>query len=351
VIFNVNEVSEFVEEDNEYLNASWVDFAKYEGITKEDINISNYNEKAKYIDVISYFENCKVKYLKEQPIKDTEVNLKDLTTYSAEEQTAIKDMVANGIIDLLSDNLKGGDNIFKGQLNELVVNYAEKYNTIAMEGDKITFDPEKMPSNAGQYPYILPDVDKYIYEIPLVKDYAPSFLTAKELYVYAKELYPQVKTYTEEVFNSVLNIDYRTITEESLSQKLEPYFVWPPSEYSIRDYVKYVKDNEIVIEGKSKLQVPIIYFDGMSYRTRLKLTFEIKHSKTKENLLYLDYSDGLITYSKNSYDLLIDYYLSNKMGSNIMFLDTIGIYRAILDKNGCGITRDPDKDPYSNKYQ
>jgi hypothetical protein len=332
-IFNINEVSQFVGEDNEYLNASWVDFAKYEEITKEDVNIHNYNEKAKYIDVISYFENCKVKYLKEQPIKDTEVNLKDLTTYSAEEQTAIKDMVANGIIDLLSDNLKGGDNIFKGQLNELVVNYAEKYNTIAMEGDKITFDPEKMPSNAGQYPYILPDVDKYIYEIPLVKDYAPSFLTAKELYVYAKELYPQVKTYTEEVFNSVLNIDYRTITEESLRQKLEPYFVWSPSGYSIRDYVKYVKDNEIIIEGKAKFQAPILYWTGLNYRPRVRLEFEIKHSKTKENVLFLDrYYSYKTIYEKTKYDVISDYYLATCMGVTDLFVNDRTIYPTLLNK-------------------
>lgn len=344
VVFNTTDISGFAAEHNEYKNAIWVEYAKATGITKEDINISNYNEKASYLDVISYFENCKIKFLKDYSIKDTIVNFKDISNYSTEQQAAIKDMVANGIIYPLSDNLNGSARIFKGQLNELVVNFAEKYSTIAMMGDRINLDPQKLPANADQYPYTITTVDKAIYEIPFIKEYSVRFLTPKESYTKRKENYTLAKEWSEEFFNNILNIDYKTITEESLYEKLRPYLIFSPNKSAIASYVKYVKANEIVIEGSSKLQVPIIYFDGDTYRGRLKLNFEIKHSKTKVNLLYLDLFDGLKkTYGKNSYDILADYYLESALGTNTFYMEEADLYRTILQKDKCGITKEIEK--------
>lgn len=346
-VFNTYDISGFAAEHNEYPNAIWVEYAKYTEITKEDININNYSDKVKYIDVISYLENCKLKFLKDQPIKDTEVNLKDISKYKTEEQAAIKDMVANKIIYVLSTNLNGKKNIFKGQLNEMVVNFVEKYNTITMSGDKINVNPEKIPSNADQYPYTITTVDKTIYEKEIIEDFPTESLTPKEMYTYKKDLYPQIQRYSEEFFNNILSIDYKTITEDNLREKLEPYLIAKPNENSIKAYVKHVIDNEIVIEGICKLQVPIIYSDGFSYRARLKLTFEIKSSKTKDNILYLDFSNGYKkTYTQTSYDILVDYFLTNGIGSNNMYMAETDLYNALLDKDKSGITRELDTETY-----
>jgi len=340
VAFNVNDISGFAEQHNEYDNAIWVEFAKYHVITDEDINISNYNYKATYMDVISYFEKCKLKFLKEQPVKDTTVNLNDISKYSSEQQAAIKDMMANGIIYPLTASLNGDTSITKGQLNEIVVNFAEKYNTIAMKGDTINTDPNTMPSNVDKYPYTLTNVDKAIYEIPFTIEYEPDSRTPEELYVLKKEIYSQAKSYSEGFFDSILNIDYRTITEESFQKQIEPYLISPANKSAIKFYVKYVKDNEIVLEGKSSLQVPIIYFDGFTFRPRLNLKFEVKHSKTKENLLYLDFFENSNKiYAKTSYDFLVDYYLTNPVFSSRMCLIENELYKTILLKDKCGITR------------
>ena len=340
VVFNTDDISGMAAPHNEYENATWVEFAKFHGITNENINISNYSEKAKYIDVISYFEKSKLKFLKTQPVKDTVVNLKDISNYSQEEQAAVRDMIANEIISLPSNTLNGNNDISKGQLNELVVNFAEKYNTIALKGDTINLDPQKMPSNSDQYPYILSNVDKAIYEIPLVANFPPDAYTSKEMYQYKKELYPQIKSDTEGFFNYILNIDYMTITEENLREKLKLYLINPPNENTIVAYVKHVKDNEIVIEGNSRLIVPVIYSDGMTYRARVQLTFQIKHSNTRENLLYLDFREGKKIYTKINYDFLADYSLSDKLGGTNMYLNEFELYKAILDKGNCGITKE-----------
>ncbi len=69
--------------------------------------------------------------------------MNDLTSYSVGEQAAIADMVANEILYLVADKLNGNDYVFKGQVNEIVVNFCEKYSTVAMPGDMVCTDPEK----------------------------------------------------------------------------------------------------------------------------------------------------------------------------------------------------------------
>lgn len=345
--FNVYDISGFAKVNNEYPQSTWTEYAENMQITSEDININNYNSKVTYKDVISYFENCKLKFLSDLPVKDTTAKIKDISKYSADQQAAIKDMIANEIIYLLSSRVNANEYVFKGQVNEIVVNFVEKYNTIAMMGDKINVNPEKVPSNAVLYPYTLAAIDKTVYEKPLAEGYDVRAMSPKELYANKKVYYPQVQRYTEEFFNNILNIDYRTITEDSLKQKLEPYFIFAPNASAIKVYVKYVKDNEIILTGNSKLQIPVFYYDGITYRARVQLKFEIEHSKTKENLLYLDFFDGLKkTYEKTSYDILADYYLSNAMQSNNIYLDEVELYQGILDKDTCGITKEVDTETY-----
>ncbi len=342
-VFNTYDISGFAAENNEYENAIWVQYAKDNEITKEDINVDNFNNNVRYIDVITYFENCKIKFLENESVKDTEVNIQDINKFTVDQQTAIKDMVASQIISIQKNNLNGNNYIFKGQLNELVVNFVEKYNTIAPSGEKLNINPEKLPNNAEEFPYTLATINKSIYEKEFFSGYDLKELSPKELYTYKKEYYPQVEVITEEFFDAILNIDYRTITEESLRSKIEPYYIFEAEDFAISFYVKHVKENEIIIEGSSQLQFPIIYFDGVSYRARLRLKFEVKQSKTKDSLLYLDMLDTLKeTYEIESYDILVDYYLTNAMGNNNMYISEKKLYNAILDRDTCGITKEVD---------
>lgn len=339
-VFNTSDISGFAAEHNEYPNAIWVEYAKAKGITIEDINASNYNHKASYVDVITYFENCKKLFLKDQKIEDTTTKLKDISKYTTEQQAAIKDMLANQIIAEVSSNLNGSKTIFKGQLNEIVVNFVEKYNTIAMAGYKLNINPEKIPSNANLYPYTVTAVDKSVYEAPLSPGYDAEKISPKDLYSFKKELYPEIKLRCEEYFDTLINVDYRTINEQEFSEKVNRYFLYQIDEATVKNYVNYVKDNQIVIEGKSEAQIPVIFFDGVSYRARLKLTFDVKSSKTKVNLLFLDMLDNsTITYANTTYSILVDNFMSNAIGDSNMYLDSRQLYDMLVDKTGSGIAK------------
>ncbi len=338
-VFNTDDISGFAAWHDEYENAIWVEYAKDSGITSENINMSNFEQKATYIDVITYLENCKKIFLKTYPVKTTDTKFKDIFEYSAEQQAAVADMLESGIITKLSDNLDGNKNIFKGQLNEMVVNFAERYNTIAPSGEKLVLDPKKQPSNANMYPYVLESVDKSYYEKPFFF-YDSDKSLPKDLYAMKKGSYSQFEERSEDFLNNILNIDYRTITEEDFKERISRYLIFKPSDVNIRYYVKYVKDNQIIIEGSSKLLLPIIYFDGFDYRVRLRLNFEVKNSKTKDNLLYLDIlNDYPVTYKNKKFDILVDYPVPITIGNNNIYMDESELYKGILDKDKCGITQ------------
>lgn len=348
--FNTSDISNFATANDDYQDAIWVEYAKAAKITNEDINDTNFNDYARYIDVIQYFENCKIIFLKDKSNKDTNVDIKDILQYNAAEQVAIKDMIANGIIVERTHEINGNENIIKGQLNELVVNYVQKYNTITMPGDKINVSSEKMPSNANEYPYTLASVDKTIYEKPFSIDYVTDKMSPSQLYKYKKESYGEIQRYIEGYFNSILNVDYKTITEESFKNSISGYLIYKPNDYAVKSYIDNVKTNEIVIKGNAKVQFPTIYSDGISYRVRVKLKLDIVSTKTKNNLIYLDYINGLNkTYQKDSYDLLVDYYMTNAINSSTLFMKEVDLYNAIIDKEKSGIIQEVDNNDYSKE--
>lgn len=348
--FNTSDISNFATTYDDYQDAIWVEYAKAAKITNEDINDTNFNDYARYIDVIQYFENCKIIFLKDKSNKDTNVDIKDILQYNAAEQVAIKDMIANGIIVEHAQEINGNENIIKGQLNELVVNYVQKYNTITIPGDKINVSSEKMPSNANDYPYTLASIDKTIYEKPFSAEYTADKMSPSQLYRYKKESYSEIQRYIEGYFNAILNVDYKTISEESFKNSISGYLIYNPNDYAVKSYIDNVKTNEIIIKCNAKVQFPTIYSDGISYRVRVRLKLDIVSTKTKNNLIYLDYINGLNkTYQKNSYDLLVDYYMTNAINSSTLFIKEVDLYNAIIDKEKSGIIQEVDNNDYSKE--
>lgn len=329
-----------INHSNDFSNIDWIEFAKSKNLLNGNTDLQNYNEPIKYIDVISIFEKCKIEFLKDYSVKDTKVYLKDIENYSLDEQRAIKDMLANEIIYPIADTLNGNEFIFKGQLNELVVNFAERYSTIALGDEKVVTDPSKMPSNAYMFPYISSNVDKKVYEMTPIKNYGEND-TPKDMYMYYKMEYPQAKKHLEESFNAMLNVDYRTITTKNFLKEVKEYFIIPPEDSIIEYYVNYVKENKIILKGKAELQSPITYrYDGLAF-SRVKLNFEVVSSKTNENLIFLDsYDTSSVIYKKTKYEVFADVRSANKFQSAIFYMYDEDLYKRILDNKNSGIFKE-----------
>lgn len=303
-----------IEKDEEYENQLWVEYAKYkEIIGSDEINKDNANDKVSYIDVIRYLANAKVKIVGKELDSAVNMKVKDIDKYKTDEQTAIEDMISNEIITINTKKIKGNSHIFKGQLNELISNFAVKYNTITENDEKINISEDKEPSNKDQYPYTLASVDKKIYEIEDYVYMEGKYKNAKNVYAQKKEFYPQIEDTINKYFNTILNVDYKTISIENFTESLKPIMLYGAT--SVEEYVNYVKDNKIVIKGKATVNFPAVYFDGIDYRARTTIEIETLNGSTNKNLFYGDGTDDDIEYNTEENKFILDVPLGESLNS------------------------------------
>lgn len=280
----------------------------------------DYDKEIKYIDVLEYFVKAKEIYLNEQPA-DYASKIKGLSSYSLDKQAIVKDIVANGIVELDNGSLPLNDVVVKGMLNEIVVNFVQKYSTIAVNRDKININPEKLPVNINEYPYTLASVDKAVYEkenINVDDDYKNSaeiFSKVKEEYLYIEEI---VNNY----LSTILNVDYTNFDETAFKNSIDSLSLFNITDINYDDYFSYVKENKIQISGTAKVQFPAVYFDGLVYRVRTKINLNIINASTNVNLLFMDIGQlEDVRYEGNTIETIVDIPLS-RYYNNLQF----GIY-------------------------
>lgn len=334
-VLNTSDISGFAKEpDDNYTNGMWVEYAKFRGIiSDEDITKDNADDKATYIEVIRYLANAKTKILEKDLDSKDDLKVKDIDKYKPDEQIAIEDMIVNEIITINTKKIKGNSHVFKGQINELISNFVVKYNTITVNGEKININEDRMPSNKDEYPYTLSSVDKSVYEKEFYVDDENNFKNPKEIYIVKKEYYTQIQEIAEGYYNTILNVDYNTINYDKMKDSILQYVLYGTD--GLKEYVDYVKNNKIIIEGKSTVLFPTVYFDGLEYVVRMKLEFEIKSSNTKDNILYLDpigNTNTKVKYDNNKYTVYIDAKMTNAFdGSDALYNDNGTIVDLLLD--------------------
>ncbi len=304
----------------------WARTAEAFGIIEEGyITNETYNDSVTYKEALVTYLNARSK-LKDIPVSSTkESSFKNLQSYSQEERQYINDAVENGLLEDSNKKLKINNTIFKGQFNELVVKFVEKYNTVAPEGETLVTNEASKPSNYEMYPYILYSVPKEVYEYRGISEGEGDYATPAETYKYDKDYYPQMQYRTESYYNTVLNVDYRTLNKDEFFENVDRY-LREIREDEINEYIEYVKNNKIIIEGTAKVQLPIFYLDGISFRARVKLTFEIKNSETDKNLLLGDATRAKeVTYKNKKYTVYIDAPMGTTLLSRALLLDMVPI--------------------------
>lgn len=319
-IYDANEIN-FDNTDTSYQNAIWVDYAvKQKIISNDQINSKNEDTNISYLDAIKYYINARAKLLNEPIKSDSEASFKDLKKYSSDMQLYINDAVYNKLIDNTTSSLNAKRDITKAQMNQLLINFVENYNTITVKGDKININPDKQPTNAQVYPYILSNVDKYTYQKPLLYNENNATLNPIDTYIMNKEYYSQIKEFTEIYYNTILNIDYNTITTDYLRNNLRNYVMFGISDEDISNYVDYVKKHALKITGTAKIQLPIIYFDGIDYRARLKLDFNVENGDTKTNIFFMDLNEENPCDYSDKKELIIDARLGHVFQQNSLYI-------------------------------
>ena len=321
-----------------YSNAIWVEYAKKQGIVLEgEIDASNADDKVKYQEVLVWLYNVKAKILNIEPDTSANFEVKDINAYNTDQKLAIYDLLNSGIIVTNTSRIDGNKILYKGKLNELIVNFAEEYNTITVGDARININEDKIPSNANMYPYTLASVDKSVYEIEFSGSTNEGFILPVDYYRDNKQYYGQIKSYVENYYNYILSIDYNDISIEQMKRKLKKYAFEEFDDNILQKYVEYVKENHIKLSGKATAELPCIYFDGQDYRVRIKLELVIESSDTDKNILFYDLEGDNITYNDDEMTLYIDSILNKDGVSETLFVKEASIY-SLLVKSSSSIS-------------
>ncbi len=337
-VYNVSNIEgRAMPTDKTYSNAIWVEYAIKQGIVgASEVNEETADEKAKYQDVLVWLYNIKAKMLDVEPDTAVNYNIKDINAYNADTQLAIYDLLNSNIIVENTKRVNGTKKLYKGKLNELIINFVEEYNRITVGDARININEEKIPENANMYPYTLASVQKDIYEIPFKNDGSEGFISPIEYYPDNKEYYGQIKNYVEGYYGYLMNINYEDISVAKMKRSLKKYAYEEFDDEKIKKYVDYVINNKIKLTGTATAQLPCVYFDGKDYRARIKLEFSVESSNTDANLLYYDLESNGVTYKSDKITIYVDTVM-NKLGASQTLFIKEGTISSILAKSSSSI--------------
>lgn len=200
-------------------------------------------------------------------------------------------------------SFKGSDYLATGDAKKIVAMLSNTKNRASISPDGQVIRTTNLPKNAKDYPYILAAFPnsfyekkftyqraKYYFKPVELEDYA-SPARIKDVNMYDVNLDKFKDTWMERVktnLNSRLNVDYRTIDNKWISTLRSAYTQYGDA-YSdkritddIKDYVKVVKKNNIVIQSKViSVEPSTMYMDGAGFYVRVYVKFKVDYSGTK----------------------------------------------------------------------
>lgn len=305
---NTNDISYLANEyvDYKYDNEIWVEYAKKMGIIPNDyITVDNQDEKEKYINIITTISNSRKYLLDKEDSNISNINNKNFDKFSEEKKQAISNLISTNIIENI--NINANREVTKGVLNQLIIEYVENDNILTASGEKINIDEAKMPSNVDEFPYTVESVDKDVYEKEQYYFLGINYQSPIEIYKENKQEYAAIKEKVETYLSILFNVNYETINYNEMKEKIDKYVEINTDPEKLKNYINYVISNKVIISGISKFQDPILYYDGMRYRARVKVNYNVKNAKELINLVYLDDTfSNKVEYKLGENEILLD---------------------------------------------
>lgn len=162
-----------------------------------------------------------------------------------------------------------------------------------------------LPKNAADYPYILADVSNAMYEMTYPYSYPEDRKVSSKLYSSIPEYnkgnvdiwLSRLKT-----FGALwLNVDYRTIDDAWAQALLATKMQNSNAELKyIRQYVEWVKENKIHIQGYFDPEPSMIYYDGFgANHVRVKFRINFVAFQASEKLIYDEWFPKNTDFEKN----------------------------------------------------
>lgn len=281
-----------------------------------DLKQADASDDIKLIDALDYFGKIKKNYQIPSYVVNNDVKLPDISMYSPKQQEIIKDMVSSKVIEVPKNASAFEEKVTKDMLNKIVVNYVENHGLLTGNGDKLNTDLNNIPKNYKNYPYTLASVDKRIYEIENEIYEPKKYVSPVDLFGKYRTSYPEIERMVTDYLNTVLNVDYTNLNEAAFIAAATKDSLFGGSDVRFYEYFDYVRENKIQISGKGKAILPIVYFDGMVYKVRVRVELDIKNANQPYNLIFGDLGQcGKVKYEGkkivNIFDVAISKYIDS----------------------------------------
>lgn len=191
-----------------------------------------------------------------------------------------------------------------GKTNTVYLSTAEQLNGKTDPWGRL-IRTTNLPKNAADYPYILADVSNAMYEMTYPYSYPEDQKVSSTLYSFIPEYNKgnvdiwlgRLKT-----FGALwLNADYRTIDDTWAQALFATKMQNSNAELkSIRQYVEWVKENKIQIQGYLDPEPTMIYYDGFgANHVRVKFRINFVSFQASENLIYDEWFPKDTEFEKN----------------------------------------------------
>lgn len=350
IVSSIKEIKNFdpTEHNEKYKNEDIVKYAiQYKILEENQINEANVNDTITYIEFLTYYMNALVKLKKVKLDTSIYPNFNDIAEIKGEELYAVSDLVAKGVLENEKVNLDPHRKLYKGELNKIACDIIKAYNLVVPTGEKFNISEEKVPKNADKYSYILYGVDKEVYEKDLIIKKKENFIEPYKTFALLRIGMNSTIKNVNNYYNAILNVDYENINVSEFKQKIDASTAFDVENDDVVEYVKYLQENKIKIKGTAKTQMPIVYNDGIYYRMRVKIEFEVLNSDTTKNLIYGDIlsTENDIEYKDKKYSFYIDAVITklSKSGS-VLYVYDKDLYSTKIDEkiDGIEVTKKED---------
>lgn len=293
---------------NTYKNAIWVEYAEEQGLIEKG-DITSLNEAAPITreETINFLVAALKKFAPEVDFSSySNTIFIEPSEYSYTTRQNAFFAYVWSLVDSNEESLLR-EEMTKGKMDDLLIRAINNLNL--KMGKKGQIKTTDLPKNAQAYPYILSSIENSVYEMPF-SGWDSGEVGPRLCYGATKGIYGRIDQMIREAYTEFVNIDYETISKDSFSNakkwSLQYSCGWVDElDYQIEHYVDYVKKNKIKITGKVTPLLPIVYYDGNTYRVRTKVEYTIHSSDTDIDLLLCDrisYSGSLkLCYSPTVY--------------------------------------------------
>lgn len=203
------------------------------------------------------------------------------------------------------------------------ISYDQKTNTIGIEYEVKKDSTKKyiddrairttnLPKNAKDFAYILEGIPNEMYQLEAQYEYKNNAIEGKNFIrprdittssFYSEENLKQWKETIEKHLDLKLNIDYRTIDDKWAEEMTSTYMACQKKgqgnydkylKYT-KDYVKYVKENKVIIEGDYYVEPNICYSTSGSIYMRSWVGFNVKSSANGKAELFENHASAINT--------------------------------------------------------